>query len=166
MNVESHGLFVMLLLPKQKRYCNEHAENMLRGEHIEVVLPGMSARYTGQDTDKRKRTANFMVWSSWSGGALLQPSVTIGCSAGEDYSTHSEMAPRFPSVVVLITVRQTSPLLRAHEEQGPGVRTRVAVSVYCDSGGGVTRSCGQRSSSQEEDEGGGRDARVGLRRGV
>lgn len=32
-------------------------------KHIEVVLPGMSARYTGQDTDKRKSTANFMVFS-------------------------------------------------------------------------------------------------------
>lgn len=31
MNVESHGLFVMLLLPKQKRYCNEYAEKCLVG---------------------------------------------------------------------------------------------------------------------------------------
>lgn len=161
MNVESHGLFEMLLLPKQKRYCNEYAENMLRGGgggHIEVVLPGMSARYTGQDTDKRKRTANFMVRSSWSGGALLQPSVTIGCSAGEDYSAHSETAPRFPSVVA------------AHYRAGnkPSVaRSRRAGTRCEDACGGVRflwlrrRRHGELRST-EQLSGGGRGRREGC----
>ena len=109
--------------------------------------------------------------SSWSDRALLQPPLTLGCSAGEDHCAHTESAPRLPSVVLNTRRREKkthpSSLLRCHTEQGAGVKVRVAgVRVLWRraaerlSGGGGGGGGGRRKEEGEEE--GGRDARVGL----
>ena len=102
--------------------------------------------------------------SSWSDRALLQPPLTLGCSAGEDHCAHTESAPRLPSVVLNTRRRgkKNTPKLSAAVSHGAGSRCegacgRCPCAVTAGSGAAL-----RRRRRREEEGGGGGGGREGC----
>lgn len=164
MNVASHGQSVVLLFSKLKRY-RSYTEKIFTHQSFLTGDVGEEQRTGHQQKKEEHRQLHGVV--------LVRLSAPAGSCyyqllrwRGLQYAHRDDKDAEVPISSAQYHA-ENKPSAAASQTAGMGCEVCVwPVSVYCDSGRGGAGSGGQHSGSPEEEGGGGKHGRVGLRRGV